>query len=170
MVSVLVQRWARRERKGNEAGGAIQNSNAVDYSFGKEHRLCGKKSIDGLFAQGYSFFVYPFRCVWSVVDPDPLRETAPVQILISVGKKNHKRAVARNKLKRRIREAYRLNRSRWEMPLPQGKRLIVALIYGSKEILEYKTIEDGLVGLFTELRKRLAADGDRAVRRADQGV
>ena len=148
--------------------------NAVDYSFGKEHRLCGKKSIDGLFAQGRSFFVHPFRCVWLVVEGDlctaPYQETWSVQILVSVGKKNHKRAVARNKLKRRIREAYRLNRSRWEMPLPQGKRLIVALIYGSKETLEYKTIEDGLVRLFTELRKRLAADGDRAVRRADQGV
>ncbi len=144
---------------------------AVDHSFGKEHRLCGKKAIDRLFAEGCSFFVHPFRCVWSVLDPDPMRETAPVRILISVGKKNHKRAVARNKIKRRIREAYRLNRHRWEpVPLPEGKRLIVALIYGSKEILEYKTIEDGLVRLFTELGKRLATDGDRPVRPADQGV
>lgn len=139
----------------------------MDFSFGKEYRLCGKKSVDRLFAEGRSFFAAPFRCVWLIVEPDPARKTAPVQVLISVPKKNHKRAVARNKLKRRIREAYRLNRHAFGLQAIEGQRVVVGLLYNSREILDYQTIEDGLVRLFTELGRRLAAGADRPVRAAD---
>ena len=140
----------------------------TDHSFGKEHRLCGKKRIDRLFAEGRSFFAHPFRCVWMEVEPDVYREMAPVQVLVSIGKRNHKRAVARNKIKRRTREAYRLNRHRWEgAPLAKDKRLIVGLLYSSKEILDYSTIEHGVVRAIAEIRKQLAADRDPAVCGAD---
>lgn len=100
--------------------------------------------------------------------PDPHRKTAPVQILVSVGKKNHKRAVARNKLKRRTREAYRLNRHLWEgISLPENEHLVLGLIYGSKEILQYTAIEHGVVKAIAEIRKQLAADRDPAFRPAD---
>jgi ribonuclease P protein component len=142
--------------------------NPSDHSFGKEHRLCGKKRIDRLFAEGRSFFAYPFRCVWTATDPAPDKAGAPVQILISVGKKNHKRAVARNKLKRRIREACRLNRYGWaDISGPDGRIVTVALIYTSKEILEYSVIEHGVVKVFSEIRKRLAPGADLPVRAAD---
>lgn len=139
-----------------------------DRSFGKAHRLCGKKRIDRLFAEGQSFFAYPFRCVWTVMDPEWEKVSAPVQILISVGKKNHKRAVVRNKLKRRIREAYRLNRPCWEdVSSSQGRIVTVALLYTSKEILEYSVIEHGVVKVLSEIRKRLASGADLPVRAAD---
>ncbi len=146
--------------------------NPADHSFGKEHRLCGKKRIDRLFVEGRSFFAYPFRCVWSV-DGDPagteLSDQAPcARILVSVAKKNHKRAVVRNKLKRRIREAYRLNRHRWEgLALPEGRSLSVAFIYTPKEILEYSVIEHGVVKILSEIRKRLAPGAGLPVRAAD---
>ncbi len=142
--------------------------NPSHHRFGKAHRLCGKKQIDRLFAQGQSFFAYPFRCVWTTAEPVPDKASAPVQILISVGKKNHKRAVARNKLKRRIREAYRLNRHHPnDISGPDGRIVTVALLYTSKEILEYSVIEHGIVKVLSEIRKRLAPDADLSVRAAD---
>lgn len=105
------------------------------------------------------------------VDAVAGREMAEVQILVSVSKRNHKRAVARNKLKRRIREACRLNRHRWGEPgqlgLPEGRRLVLAFIYSSKEILEYSTIEHGVVKAIREIQKRLAAGVDLSVHPAD---
>ncbi|MDR0955377.1 MAG: ribonuclease P protein component [Rikenellaceae bacterium] len=134
---------------------------AINYSFDKKQRLTSRTLIQRLFGEGASFFAYPLRCISMVVDPDPHRPMAPVQVLVSVSKKNHKRAVARNLVKRRLREAYRLNRHRWgTLPLPDDKRLIVALVYTSREILDYTTIEHGVIKVITEIQKRLAAGGD----------
>jgi ribonuclease P protein component len=140
----------------------------ADHSFGKEHRLHGAKRIDRLFAEGRSFFAFPFRCVWTVASPPPERPCAPVQILISVGKRNHKRAVARNILKRRTREAYRLNRHRWDdLALPDGRVILLALIYTPKEILTYSAIEHGVVKALTDIHRRLETDRRRTVHPAD---
>ena len=141
---------------------------AINHSFSKKHRLSSHTLIERLFGGGCSFFAYPLRCVWMITEPAPGKEMADVQILVSVSKKNHKRAVARNKLKRRIREAYRLNRHHWgELALPENKRLVLAFIYSSKEILEYSTIEHGVVKAISEIQKRLAAGIDLSVCPAD---
>jgi len=145
---------------------------APDRRFGKQHRLCGKKRIDRLFAQGQSFFAYPFRCVWMVVGEaaaetrEGLSESPCAQMLVSVSKKNHKRAVARNTLKRRTREAYRLNR-RDDLALADGRRLAVAFLYTSKEILDYAVIEHGVVKALAEIHKRLAPGVGAPVHAAD---
>lgn len=142
---------------------------APDHRFGKQHRLCGKKRIDRLFEQGQSFFAYPFRCVWMVTDEGDAPEEGDAlcpQMLVSVGKKNHKRAVARNTLKRRTREAYRLNR-RADLALIGGRRLAVAFLYTPKEILEYAVIEHGVVKALAEIRKRLAPTGGAPAGAAD---
>ena len=77
---------------------------------------------------------------------EPLIEVAPSvlpAILISVSKKNFKRAVDRNLIRRRIREAYRLNKSlifsKSVRPLPA----YVAFLYTAKTILSFEEIEKG---------------------------
>ena len=66
-----------------------------------------------------------------------------VEVLFSVPKKNHKRANVRNLLRRRTKEAYRLNKS---LLHDCGKLATVdmALIYSSKEVVDYKTIENAV--------------------------
>ncbi len=74
-------------------------------TFKKSERLSKKTLIKELFDKGSSFYLHPFKVYHLISD-----EVGVNQILVSIPKRNFKKAVDRNKLKRRIREAYRLNK------------------------------------------------------------
>jgi ribonuclease P protein component len=115
------------------------------FTFKKEERLNKEKWIRELFEKGSSFQFHPFRVI-CLPHPDP---TFPVnQVLISVSARNFKKAVDRNTIKRRIREAYRLNKSKI---LSTGKWLI-AYIYIAKEILPSDVIHKKVSLTFDRLR------------------
>lgn len=80
----------------------------MKYSLPKTERLHAEKSIKELFEKGSSFFLYPFKIVFWVVEG---LEESPNQVLFSVSKKKIKKATGRNYIKRRLKEAYRLNKS-----------------------------------------------------------
>ena len=108
----------------------VSTPEARSYSFPKEEHLCRKKLIDELFGQGSSFGLYPLRLVWR---PTESPATEPLQVLVSVSKRNFKRAVDRNYLKRLMREAYRLNKYRL-LEAEGGHRVgLLAIIYTGKE-------------------------------------
>lgn len=81
---------------------------AMKYSLPKSERLHAEKSIKELFEKGSSFFLYPFKVMFWVVEE---LEESPNQVLFSVSKKKIKKATGRNYIKRRLKEAYRLNKS-----------------------------------------------------------
>ncbi|MFT4737668.1 MAG: ribonuclease P protein component [Cyclobacteriaceae bacterium] len=110
--------------------------NAPSFRFQKAERLTHKKLIKELFADGSFFRCAPLQFKW-------LQKEGLIshQLLISVPKKLHKRATDRNLLKRRIREAYRLNKHF----LPQDRFALIAIIYQSKEIETFREIEDKLI-------------------------
>jgi ribonuclease P protein component len=114
------------------------------FTFKKEERLSREKIIQELFEKGSSFYLYPFK-VYFMQNPNP--DSATHQVLISVSKKNFKRAVDRNSIKRRIREAYRLNKNL----LPGQNKLAIAYIYSVKEILPTAQIQERLVKTFKRL-------------------
>ena len=77
------------------------------------------------------------------------------EILFSTPKKFHKRANRRNTLRRRMREAYRLNKGILLEHSEVNRHLQVALIYSSKEILDYKTIENATKRILQNICEQL---------------
>ena len=79
-------------------------------AFPKSERLCSRKAIEALFAGGNrAFSAFPLRVVYRVIPQESTPSPSP-QVLISVSKRHFKHAVDRNRAKRQIREAWRLNR------------------------------------------------------------
>lgn len=122
----------------------------MNFTFRKEERLKSRKIIGRLFKEGHSFISYPIRFVWVKMET-PLSDS-PLQMSLTVPKRAFPKAVDRNRLRRRIREAYRLNKhslyEKLEKELPNEQRGLM-LIYVAKEILDFHEIEKGVKkGLF----------------------
>ncbi len=125
-----------------------------NFQFTKEERLCSKKLLAELFDNGSSFLFYPFRITWQI-NQEP--QKYPVQIVISVPKKRFKKSVDRNLIKRRIKEAYRLQKSVSLYPFlqTQQKQLLVAFHYVGKELLDYSYIYQKLSLALINLEKQM---------------
>jgi ribonuclease P protein component len=122
------------------------------YTFTKEERLCNKRLIESLYHNGSSFLCYPFRVSW-LVNTD---QAVSAQVLFSVPKKKFKQAVDRNLIKRRTREAYRLNKETllYNELSEAGKSIIFSVGYVGKEIEPHELIEKKM----QKLLKQLAAE------------
>jgi ribonuclease P protein component len=107
----------------------------------REH-LKSKSIIERLYAEGASATAFPLRAVFITLPQEQQLPTA--SILISVAKKRFRHAVDRNLIKRRIREAYRLNRAPFIKELEaNGKKIAIAILYidnrpGSTDYLKHK--------------------------------
>ena len=109
----------------------------MEYKLPKSEKLHSFGAIRRLFSEGRGGFVYPFRYV---VYAEHAEEMS-AEVLFSTPKKFLKRANKRNKVRRRMREAYRLNK---ELLLSSNepRMMQIALIYSSKEVIDYNTIEN----------------------------
>lgn len=121
------------------------------FTFPKQERLSWKRHIDLLFANGRSFVAFPLRVIYLPVEEDAL--PAPASVLISVPKKKFKRAVKRNLIKRRMREAYRIHKQELFDALANNRqRMLVAFLYLDKEILPFSEIEKAMQKVLDILR------------------
>jgi len=116
------------------------------FSFPKSERLYKKKAIQELFDKGSSFYLHPFRvCFQKSSEPESTH-----QVMFSVSKRNFKKATDRNLIKRRMREAYRLNKA----AIPGTTKLQIAYIYTAKEILTFELIRDKILLSFKRLEEK----------------
>lgn len=93
-----------------------------------------------MFKEGQSFGQYPLRFVWLPMEADQAAFSA--QFTVSVPKKKFKKAVDRNRLRRQIREAYRLNKHLLYHNLENSDKVYALMvIYVAKDGLEYNEIE-----------------------------
>ena len=121
------------------------------FTFPKQERLSWKRHIDLLFANGRSFVAFPLRVIYLPVEEDAL--SARASVLISVPKKKFKRAVKRNLIKRRMREAYRIHKhDLFDALANNQQRMLVAFLYLDKEILPFSEIEKAMQKVLDILR------------------
>lgn len=101
------------------------------FTFPKKEHLSSRKQINDTLSKGIIVFCHPFKLYYHISDSEALKE--PIQFAISVPKRNFKKAVDRNRIKRLIRESYRLNKHEIiKIMDKKGQRLSLFLIYIDK--------------------------------------
>lgn len=134
----------------------IGNISKAKNTFSKVERLYKNKSIDRLFQKGDSFVSYPLRIVYYMEDVSDDKAESKCSILVSVSKKKFKRAVKRNRVKRLIREAYRLNKISFLDSLKgENRRVDIAFLYLKSELPVYEEIEKAMLKAMTTLSDKL---------------
>ena len=126
------------------------------FTFKKAERLSSKKTIQELFNRGSSFYLYPFKVIY-ILNPD--QSIGQPQILISISARNFSRAVDRNLIKRRIREAYRVQKG---IIKGGSKKGTFAFVYTSKSMLPYDEIRRKLFLVLEKIEKLEIILNDKA--------
>ena len=127
------------------------------YTLNKEERICSKKLIDKLFGGGKSSSVasFPLRAVDMTAERADGEPQA--QILVSVPKRHFKRAVKRNRVKRQVREAYRLNKQILIDSLKdrQDTKVAVAFIWLDNSLHTTEKVGRSVVSLLRRISETL---------------
>ena len=130
-------------------------SSPLRYTLDKKERLHLKRDVDALFASDQAFIAYPLRVI---VDIRPIieGEQAGCAILVVVAKKYFKRANKRNRVKRLIRECYRLNKHPLiHLAEEQGLRVHIGLLSVARELPSYHEVERGMLKARTRIEMLL---------------
>lgn len=122
----------------------------------KHNRLTHEKDISALFNGGSSLFCYPIKMAYRLTDVTS--EETIFKVMFVVSKRSFKRAVKRNLIRRRMREVFRLNVNSIFESIPQNKRVDIALIFVSKDIVETPVIEKSVIELLHKLKTKLKVE------------
>jgi ribonuclease P protein component len=124
------------------------------FTFSKEERLSHKSEINALFNEGLSFTLGAFR-VFYLLQP-PASGGIFIKILVAVPRKKFRRAVDRNRLRRMIREAYRLNKRLLTEKMETIPGILhLGFIYIADREIAYTVLEKEIIGCLEKMGRIL---------------
>jgi ribonuclease P protein component len=130
----------------------------MNESFGKEYKLCSKKTIQLLFQNRQTVKHFPFVVTYNFAE---LTSNKSFQVVISVPKRLVKKAHDRNRIKRQIREVFRKNKLILEHYLENEQQQIAFFLVITKtDKLTYSFLEHRIKGLFYKLVDELKSKND----------
>lgn len=123
----------------------------ISYSFNKAERLCSKTLINNLFSKGNRVITqFPFRVLLQFIPNKP--EQFPAQVMFSVGKRNFPKAVHRNRIKRQMRELYRIRKHLLYQLLEQKeKSVVISITFQGKAIMPHEELNQAFELVFQKI-------------------
>ena len=130
----------------------------LSHTFCKRERMVSRKLMEQLFGGGHSrsAAAFPVRAVY--METGRAVTGVPVQVLISVSKRHFKRAVKRNRVKRQLREGYRLNKQILIDAVNlkrEDKSIALAFIWQADRLYETREVEASVKLLLQRIAERL---------------
>jgi len=120
------------------------------FGFGKKEKLKSRKQIEELFLNGKNFAAFPLRITYQFIPS----EESSLQVGVTAGKKYFKKAVDRNRIKRLVREAYRLQKNDLAEILKQKKlKGSLFFVYTDKTISSFSTVKEAMNKALKRLEK-----------------
>lgn len=120
------------------------------YTLGKAERLKSRKAIDLLFKEGKALSVFPVKIIYKVT----ASQIPGLQAAFSVSKRHFKKATDRNRIKRLLREAWRLQKNEWQKTLEQNnQQAVVFILFTGNELPAYELVVEKIKAALKKLQR-----------------
>lgn len=151
----------------NKAISSISDAPGRRFTLRKEEKLRHRSLVERLFSEGRSVYAYPLRVVWQTYSPEQLERNfrtgvpprvGQIQMLITVPKKKLRHAVDRVLMRRRIREAYRLERLALKERVEGAEEmrlLDMAFVYIATTNEDFQTVRSRMRKLLAKIENSL---------------
>jgi len=118
----------------------------------KDERLKSRRQFESLFEEGHTFVVFPIRFIWISAAAE---SGFPVHAAFGISRRNWKKAVDRNRWKRRMREAYRQHKQILYQAVPPTTQLQLLCVYTTRESLSFEYLEAAMIKGLSRIAKQI---------------